>query len=292
MEEVGPARGEGLRLANAVERAEGIAHGQAHARPRDEHLDVAPHPARELVGQRGRVARPAEGEQRADLAQRGVGIVGRGRPGRPVALERLAVEPALGEDVAQEHGGGGVRRAARGGPAQLGRAPGRAIPSRCSRGRGRARRPATACGRGRRRVGRELGEELVQRRRIERELARELVAAHLGGQLGRDRDRRILVLEVDRERELLGDVERLELQRAAGLPERAVEVAELAQHEAQVVVRAGDARVGVHRAAERVARILEPPQLHEHQAHAVPRHGARRSAPRGRRWYSSSAAWS
>ena len=78
------------------------------------------HPARELVGQRRRVAGPAEREQRADLAQRGVGIVGRGGAGRPVALERLAVEPALGEDVAQEHRGGAVRRAARGGPAQLG----------------------------------------------------------------------------------------------------------------------------------------------------------------------------
>ena len=90
---------------------------------------------------------------------------------------------------------------------------------------------------GRRRGGRELVEEPVQRRWIERELARELSPPDLGGQLGRDRDGRILVLQVDRERELLGDVERLELERAAGLPERAVEVAELAQDEAQVVVR-------------------------------------------------------
>ena len=43
----------------------------------------------------------------------------------------------------------------------------------------------------------------------------------------RDRDRGVLVLQVDRQLELLRDVVRIELERALGLAQRAVEVAEV-----------------------------------------------------------------
>ena len=120
MEQVGASGSERLRLADAVERAERVVDRQAHPRPRDQHLHVAAHPARQLVGQRRGVGCPAERQQRADLAQRRVGVVGIGGAGLPVALQRLAVEPALGEDVAQEHRRRRLGRAARGGAGDLG----------------------------------------------------------------------------------------------------------------------------------------------------------------------------
>src|SRR6185437_6799001 len=129
-----------------------------------------------------------------------------GRPRRAIALERLAVQAALGEDVAQQHRGGALRRAPGGGPAQLGRGEvEQALGDVVAREVQGIAGDALAGGRGRRR---QLGEQLVERRRIERELARELVTAHLGGELGRDRDGGVLVLQVDRERKLLRHVER------------------------------------------------------------------------------------
>ena len=112
----------------------------------------------------------AEGDERADLAQRGVGIVRRGGARRAVPLERLAVETALGENVAQQDRVAPRGRAARRGPAQLGRGeieqPLRDVVARQVE---RVARRAVAAPPGRR--GCELGEELVERRRIERELA-------------------------------------------------------------------------------------------------------------------------
>ena len=261
-----------LRLADAVERAERVAHRQPHAGPRHQHLDVAADPARQLVGQRRRVAGPAEGEQRADLAQGGVGIVRRRRRG------------PRGSARAPRRRGRAWRRCRPAAPrwrraARRGRRPGsarprrgRAGPSRCSRAPGPARRRRRPCAGGRRPAGASSANSWSSAGGSNANSPAELVAAHLGRELGRDRDRGILVLQVDRERELLRHVERLELQRAPGLPQRAVEVAELAQHEAQVVVRAGHGR-----------RRRPPPGrtrcAHPRSAGAPSARGRRRSTP-------------
>ncbi len=124
-----------------------------------------------------------------------------------------------------------------------------------------------------RRLGRgQFLEEVVERAGIEGELAAQRLEPHFGRDVGRDRDRRVLVLQVDRERELLRHVVRLELERALGFAQRALEVAQLAQREAQVVVRRREGRVVLHRAAEGVPRIGVALELHQHEADAVPRH--------------------
>jgi heat-inducible transcriptional repressor len=52
MEEIGATGGERLRLADAVERAERIAHGEPHPGPGHQDFDVAPDPRGQVVGQR------------------------------------------------------------------------------------------------------------------------------------------------------------------------------------------------------------------------------------------------
>ena len=259
--------------ANAVQRAERVTHRQPDPCPGHQDFDVAPDAVGQLVGKRRRVAGPPEREERADLAQGRVGIVGRGRPGLAVALEGFAIEAALGEDVAQEHRGRAARRASAAGPAQLRHGqveqPLRdVVAGQVQRVARRGRLDTCRRGRG------ELLEQLIEHRRVEAELARQVLARALGRELRGDGDGGILVLQIDREGELLGHVERFELQRAPGLPKRGVEVAELAQHEAQVVVGRREVGVRVHGAPESIARVFEAPELHEHEPHAVPGHGA------------------
>ena len=83
----------------------------------------------------------------------------------------------------------------------------------------------------------------------------------------------VLEFEVDREREFLRHVVRLELERALCLSERPLKVAERRQHETDVVVRLGKPGLRLDGASERVARVLEATQLSENQADAVPRDG-------------------
>ena len=122
----------------------------------------------------------------------------------------------------------------------------------------------------------QLGEELIQCRRVESEFTSELFAANVRREVRRDRDRRVFVLEIDGERELLRDIQRLELERVPGLAQRAIEITELAEDKAQVVPRTGEARVGIDRPAERVSRVLVPTELHQHESDPVPPDGARR----------------
>ena len=95
-----------------------------------------------------------------------------------------------------------------------------------------------------------------------------------------DRDVGILVLDVHRQLELLRDVVRIQLERAFGLAQRALEVAEIREREAHVVVRFGEVGPRLNRARERVARVLEFPQLGEHEADAVPRDRMSRASVR------------
>ena len=92
------------------------------------------------------------------------------------------------------------------------------------------------------------------------------------GELGRDRQLRILVFDVDRELELLRRVVRIELERSFRRAQRTLEVAKVRQREAQVVVRLGVVGASMDRAPERIARILELLELREHEPDAVPRH--------------------
>ena len=69
------------------------------------------------------------------------------------------------------------------------------------------------------------------------------------------------------------------LQRAPGLAQGAVEVSQLAQDEAQVVVRRSEILVGIHRAPERIPGLLEALELHQHQADSIPSDRAGRAAP-------------
>ena len=113
-------------------------------------------------------------------------------------------------------------------------------------------------------------EEIVERAGIEGEFPAQRLQPDFRRHVGRDRDRRVLVLQVDREREFLRHVVRLEFERPLRFPERALEVAQLAQREAQVIVRCREARVVLHRAAEGIPGITVPLELHQHEPDAVP----------------------
>ena len=181
MEQVGPAGREHLRLTNAVERADRVAHREADPGARHQHFDVAAGPAGQLVRQRRGFGRPAQREERADLAQGGIGIVGRARSGLAVALQRLAVEPPLGEDVAQQHRRRRARRAARGGARDLGQREieqtlGDVVAGQVER-IARAAAGAALDRRG------QLLEQPVEHRGVELELSGQLLAARFGTEL-------------------------------------------------------------------------------------------------------------
>src|SRR5205814_9999354 len=103
--------------------------------------------------------------------------------------------------------------------------------------------------------GGELLEDVVQQALVEVEVLTDRLGRRVGRDLGRDPDRALFVLEIDREGELLRDVVGIELQRPLGGAQRAVEVAQVGQREAQVVVRPRVVGIHLDRAYERVARI-------------------------------------
>ena len=123
---------------------------------------------------------------------------------------------------------------------------------------------------------REPGEQRVERLRIEAEVRDRRIGRPLAAEVRLDRDVGILVLDVHRELELLRDVVRIELERALRLAQRALEVAEIREREAHVVVRFGEIRPRLDRARERVARIFELAQLGRARARC---RSTRRDAP-------------
>ena len=77
--------------------------------------------------------------------------------------------------------------------------------------------------------------------------------------------------ELDRQLELLRRVHRIERERALRLAQRATEIAEVREREAQIVVGFGEIGVGLDRAGERVASVRIFVELDEYQTDAVPR---------------------
>ena len=112
--------------------------------------------------------------------------------------------------------------------------------------------------------------------KIEREFAAQALGRDVGRDLGDDADRDRLILQIDRQRELLRHVIRVQLERALGRAQRAVVVAEVREREAEVVVGARVLRVGLDGPDEGVPGVGEALQLDEHEPHPVPRRrGAR-----------------
>ena len=64
------------------------------------------------------------------------------------------------------------------------------------------------------------------------------------------------MLQIDGELELLRDVVRIDLERELRLPQRALEVTQTREREAEIVVRLGVPRTRLNRSRERVLRVL------------------------------------
>ncbi len=209
------------------------------------------------------------------LAQRGVGVAGLQHQGFAEPLQRLAVQPAPREDVPHEGGGAAPRCSLLKRAIDVGR---RQLEQTLRHEIG-GQREGIVHGRGRRGLrGRlQLVEDPVQQPGIEGEIGAGQLRRHVGRDLRNDGDLRVLVLEIDGQDVLLRDVERIQLERALGGTEGAVEVAQVAEREAQVVVGRSILGVGVHRAAERVAGIFEALELDQDEADSIPGDGIGRS---------------
>ena len=273
--QVGASRRPGLRLLQRRERPGRVARGCPSPRDGHQRVHVVGGEQEQLLRQRVRLlgAAAAEGEQRLHLAEARCDAVGLERARLAVALQRLAVQTPLREDVPEEHGrigaaGAPLHRAHRLRRCDVHQPLAHVVARQCQRVFGCL--PRRRLGGGGRR---ELLEDVVQQPLIEIEVLADRLGRHVRRNLGGDPDRGLLVLEVDREREFLRDVVRIELQGALGGTERPVEVAEVRQGEAQVVVRARVRGVRFHRPHERVARVRKAFQLHQHQPDAVPGRG-------------------
>jgi hypothetical protein len=270
--EIGACRSPGLGLLQHRERRGGIALHDPHLGDGHEGFHVPRHHRQELFGRGGGLGHPAQRQQRLDLAQPRVGAVAIDVAHFAIALQRFAVQAALGVELGDEGRGVAAVGAALDRPHRLGRgeieqaladvvAGERELVVGGPRGRGG--------GFGRR----QLLEDVVEQPLIEREVLPQGFGCYVGGDLRHHADRRVFVLQVDRERELLRHVVRIELERPLGGAQRAIEVAEVREREAEVVVRPGVLRVGLHRPRERVARVAEALQLDQHEPHAVPAGG-------------------
>ena len=80
------------------------------------------------------------------------------------------------------------------------------------------------------------------------------------------------MLQIDGELELLRDVVRIDLERELRLPQRALEVTQTREREAEIVVRLGVPRTRLNRSRERVLRVLVLFQIGEDETDAVPRY--------------------
>src|SRR5438046_1814070 len=270
--EIGAAGGAPLRLLQRGERSGGIASGGAPLRRGDERVHVVRRELEQLLRQRSRLlrARAAQGEQRLDLPEPRVGASGLEAACLAVALERLAVQAALREDVPKQHARVRAARAPLHGAHRLGsRDVHQALAHVVARqGQGVVRGLAGRRLRGGQ--GGELLEDVVQEALVEVEVFADRLRRHVGGNFRSDADRALLVLEVDRGGDLLGDVVGIELERPFGGAQRAVEVAQVGQREAQVVVGPRVVGVRLDGAHERVAGVRKALELHQHQSYAVP----------------------
>ncbi len=190
------------------------------------------------------------------------------------------MEPTLGIDVAEQRRrlgavGAALRRAHRLGGRDVeqslaqvvaGQAERIVTPAFAARAGGRPQRPST-CGGGRR----QFLEDIVEQALVEIEVGAQRFRRDVRGDLWHHADRRLFELEVDGQDELLSDVVRIELEGALGGSQGPVEVAEVREGKAQVVVSPGVVRVGLDCADERVARVREALELDQHDPDAVPR---------------------
>ncbi len=272
-----------LRLAQRRERPGGIARRGPRPRHGDQHLDILGRPGDQLFRQRQGFGRSLHGEQAFYFAERGGGVGAIERARLAIALQRFAVQAAARIDVAEQCGSLSAVRAALHGPHRFGdREVHHPLVRVVARQRQRIvlrlfgepgrRGLLRRCGR------RQLLKDVVQQALIERKLAAQILRLHVGRDFRHDADRDGLVLEIDRERELLRHVVGIELERPLRRPQRAVEVPEIRQRKAQVVMRAGVLRIGFDRPHEGVAGVGKALQLDQHQPDAVPRRcGARLS---------------
>src|SRR5437763_1215047 len=203
--EVGAAGGAGLRLLQRGERSGGVASGGAPLRRGDERVHVVRRELEQLLRQRARLlpARAAQGEQRLDLAEPRVGAPGLEAACLAVALERLAVQAALREDIAEQHA---RLRAARtplhGAHGLGGRDVHQPLADVIARQGERVVRGLAGWRLGGGGRGRELLEDVVEQALVEVEVLAERLRRHVGRNLGGDPDRALLVLEVDRQANL------------------------------------------------------------------------------------------
>src|SRR2546422_2273219 len=102
--EIGAAGSARLRLLQRGERSGGIAPGGSPLRRGDERVHVVRRELKQLLRQPARLlrARAAQGEQRLDLAEPRLGAPRLEAACLAVALERLAVQAALREDVPEQ----------------------------------------------------------------------------------------------------------------------------------------------------------------------------------------------
>ncbi len=268
LEQIGPAGFEDARLTQRLERGTGMARDQPDPRRHDKRLDVLRRELQQFLRALDRFEPAVHGEQGAHLPEQRAGL--RRVQGQCLteAIQRFPVQAATRIDLAEER-----RR-----PRRLGATGQRALHldggmlqeafgdviGRQRQGVLRRNRRGSALG------GIKLLEDAVQQTLIEMELAAHLVRRHVGGDLRDDGDLRVFVLEIDGQRVLLRDVERLQFERPFRRPERPVEVPEVAERETEVVVRRGVGGIGLHGPAEGMLRVFEALQFDQHQADPVP----------------------
>ncbi len=273
--QIGPVRRAGLCLPQRRQRAGRIARRRPRLRGGDEHLDVFGRLGDQLFGEGQRFGGAVHGEQALHLAERGRGVGGIERARLAVAFQRLPVQAAAGIAVADQRGGLAPVRAALHGAHRLRHGEvHHSLAHVVARQGQRIVRPLGQAG------GRGLGggrgrlqllEDVVEQPLVEREVAAQALGRDVGRDLRHDADCDRLVLQIDRQRELLRHVIRVQLERALGRAQRAVVVGEVRQREAEVVVGARVLRVSLDGPDEGVAGVGEALQLDEHEPHAVPR---------------------
>ena len=270
--EVRPLRREGARARQRFQRRRRVSIGDAGIGGEHQRVEVARALGQQLVRRLARLATAPEREQRANAAQSRAPRVHVEVERLGIALDRLAVEAARRVHVAHERQsldpvGAPPHRPGRLGPGPLVLAHGEEL---LGRGIG-ARRHRTGHRRHGDRRG-EGGEHRVEEPRVERELLHGCGGALLAAQVRDHGEVGILVHEVDRELELLRHVVRVQFERPLGLAQRPLEIAEVREREAHVVVRLRVLGARLDGAGERGPGVLEPLELGEHEPDAVPGH--------------------
>ena len=269
-QQVGAPRRKRHRRVDILARAIEIADELPGAGPHHQRVGGLGRQTRDPLRRPQRLRSAAQRHQRAGLAEEDLGIVGVERGGLAKAVQRLAEETALRENLAEQRGAARSRGTAAQGAVHLGdRGVEEPLAEQVTReGEGifaRTRRRRS------RLLGDQLSEQIVEQLRIEREALAGGLGAGRGRQGRRHRKQRLLELELDGEREVLRHVERIQLQRPTGLPQRVVEGADLAQGEAEIVARRRAVGIALDGAREGVAGVGMAMELHQHQPDSVPR---------------------